>query len=267
MKRWLCGLLACLMLLGTALADDVCYIANVAGEQGVSTGCSYLTMKVPVEEEALVTLTITGENGKTVYSRDFGLCAGSFRTEDIYLGLKGSRSVYNVTLQVGDKIYVFPVERVASRISGSAACTAGYPLSEMTGAKNWRMAMLLPVTDGTVTVPVYAAGAYEVGSAFLTVADGTLTVSVTMDGAADGSVDSAKIYVAANADEAAQLGKNKFSGATGKLDKAIPLGDAEIIAVYVKMEVTFDPSGAAAVSVEPLADQEALWLQMMEPNG
>ena len=69
-----------------------------------------------------------------------------------------------------------------------------------------------------------------------------------------------KVYVAANADEAAQLGKSKFSGFKGKLDKAIPLGDAEIIAVYVKMEVTFDPSGAAAVSVEPLADQEALRL-------
>lgn len=267
MKRWLCTLLACLMLMATALAEDVCYIANVADERGVTTGCSYLTLKVPVEEEAAVTLTITGENGKTVYSRDFGLCAGPFRTEDIYLGLKGSRTVYDVTLQVGDEVYAFPVERVASRISGSAACTAGYPLSEMTGAKNWRMATLLPVSDGTVTVPVYATGAYEVGSASLTIAGGTLTVSVTMDSAADGSIDSAKVYVAANADEAAQLGKSKFSGVTGKLDKAIPLGEAEIIAVYVKMEVTFDPSGAAAVSVEPLADQEALWLQMMEPNG
>lgn len=267
MKRWLCVLLMCLMLMSGALAEDVCYIADVANEQGVTTGCSYLTLKVPVEDEAPVTLTIAGENGNTVYSRDFGLCAGPFRTEDIYLGLKGDHTVYNVTLQVGDKVYTFPVERVAGRISGSAACTAGYPLSEMTGAKNWRMATLLPVTDGVVTVPVYAAGAYEVGSATFTIADGALTVSVTMDGAADGSVDSARVYVAANADEAAQLGRNKFAGLTGKLDRAIALGDAEIIAVYVKLAVTFDPSGATAVSVEPMENQEALWLQMMAPNG
>ena len=267
MKRWLCVLLAMMMLLGTALAEDVCYVADVADESGLSTGCSYLRLKVPVEDEAPVLLTITGDNGRMVYSRDFGLCAGSFRTEDIYLALKGASTVYYVTLQVGDATYAFPVERVTSRISGGAACTAGYPLANMTGQDGWRTATLLQVIDGTVIVPVCAVGAYEVGSAAFTVAEGKLTVSVTMDDASDGAVDSAKVYVATTAEEAAQLGRNKFAGLTGKLDKAIPLGEAEIIAVYVKLAVSFDPGSAAAVSAEPMEDQEALWLQMMEPVG
>ena len=77
-----------------------------------------------------------------------------------------------VTLQVGDATYAFPVERVVGRLSGAAGCTAGYPLSELSGVDGWRTATLLRVKNGTTTVPVQASGAYEVGEATFKISGG-----------------------------------------------------------------------------------------------
>ena len=248
-KVWILGLLAVLLLGGCGKpAPD-------------SSDLDYSRLIVPA-----VDLTITDERGRTVYSRDFGVRCDAFRTEDIYLKLDGAQTVYHVTLQVGGKVYAFPVERVAGRAT-TLACTVGYPLKQLTGADNWRSATILPVQEGCVTVPVHGAGAYEVGSAAITIQEGKLTVTVTLDKSIDGSVDSAKVYVATTADQAARLDKKKFDGLTGKLDKAIPLGDAEIIAVYVQLSVTFDPNHAAPSPEVLLEGQEELWLQMMEPVG
>ena len=266
MKRWLlalltaCALLAC----GAAAAEDVCFISDVAGSSGVTTGSSYLQLRVPVEEEAQVLLTIAGENDRLVYQRDFGLCAGPFRTEEIYLKLQGASTVYHITLQVGETVYAFPVERVAGRLNGSAACTAGLPLSELSGADGWRMATILPVQDGETTVPVVAGGAYTVGTATFRMQAGKLTVTVALSDAVDGVVDSGKIFVATDATVAAQLGRSKFPGLTGKLNKPIDLGDAAYVAVYVNMMVSFDPSGAAAAPSQTDANQQAWWLKLVD---
>lgn len=261
MKRF-CLLLACLLLVcSTALASDVCQITDLNGS--VSTDCSYVRLKVPVDGEAQVTLTIAGPGGNTVYQRDFGVRTESFRTEDIYLKLRGDQTTYQVTLQVGDATYAFPVERVVGRLSGAAGCTAGYPLSELSGVDGWRTATLLRVKNGTTTVPVQASGAYDVGEATFKISGGQLTVSVALDDGVNGRIESAKVYVATNALTAGQLGRSKFGGAIGKLNKPIDLNGADYAAVYVKLTLAFDPAGASRDPVTLLDGQDALWQTML----
>lgn len=262
MKR-LCILLSCLLLLcGAALADDVCTITDL--QHGATTDCSYIRLKVPAENEGQVLLTITDPSGNTVYQRDFGLRSEPFRTEDIYLKLSGGRTVYQVRLQVGGTTYAFPVERIPGKLTGAAACTAGYPLADLSGAEGWRTATLLQVKDGSVTVPVHASGAYTVGTATFRISGGQLTVTVKLDQGVGGKVESAKVYVATNALTARQLGKNQFSGTTGSLDKPIDLHGATYAAVYVKLTLSFDPAGAAASPAVVLDGQQRLWDAMQQ---
>ena len=269
MKRWFLALMAVCMLLvcSSALAEDVCFISDVTRETGVTTGCSYLRLRVPVEEEAQVLLTITGKNGRTVYQRDFGLCSGPFRTEDIYLKLQGASTVYDVALQVGEKLYTFPVERVTGHLTGTAGCTMGVLLREITGQSGWRMATVLLNRDGETTVPVVAGGAYTVGRATFLVAQGKLTVTVELDEAVDGSVDNAKVFVATDMTAASRLGKNKFTGLTGKLNKSIDLGSAPWAAVYVNLSLSFDPNGASAAPEAIDEAQQELWLQLQDDGA
>lgn len=265
MKR-LCVLVICLLLLcGAALADDVCTISDL--QSGVTTDSSYIRLKVPVNDEGQVLLTITGPDGGTVYQRDYGVRSESFRTEDIYLRLSGSQTVYQVTLQAGGAVYSFPVERIPGKLSGAAACTAGYPLSDMSGVEGWRTATLLRVKDGSVTVPVHASGTYEVGTATFRISGGQLTVTVDLDKGVSGKVESSKVYVATSALTARQLGRNQFNGVIGSLGKPIDLHGAAYAAVYVKLTLSFDPAGAASAPATVLDGQPDLWDAMQQETA
>lgn len=267
MKRRLFPLLTMLLLLLTvrALADDVYSIADPA-TGGVTTECSYINMDIPVPGEAAVVLTIYGPDGQCVYQRDYGLCPSSFRTEDIYLRLDGSQTVYQVNLAVGETVYAFPVTRITGRLTGNAACTVGYPLSSLSGADTWRTATLIDVgalEGASITVPIHASDAYTLGSATLSVSGGCLTVSAWVDGGIDGSIDSATVYVATNALTAQALGTRRFTGLTGGLDSPIDLSGATYAAVYVKMTVSFDPTGVPGSPDTYLHGQDDLWQHML----
>lgn len=266
MKRFLCALLAAMMTFALlpACADDTCVVD--AASAGVTTDRSYVSVACPVEAEAQVVLTINGPDGACVYQRDYGVCSASFRTEDIYLKLQGSETVYQATLAVGDSCYDFTITRVMGRLTDNAACTVGYPLASITGADTWRTATLLDLRaldGGSVTVPIHASGAYTLGSATLSVSGGCLTVSAAVDSAIDGSIDSATVYVATNALNAQQLGTKRFTGLTGGLNSPIDLGGALYAAVYVKMSVSFDPTGVPGSPNTVLNGQDTLWQTML----
>ena len=230
---------------------------------------SYLRVTCPMEEEAAVTLSIAGENGKLVYQRDYGVCGGKFRSEDIYLRLEGSETTYQVTLWVGDEGYSFPLRRVMPRLTGNAACSAGYPLGEISGTDTWKTVTILDVAQVSrrpITVALNASDAYEIGSVTFTVEDGRLTVSAKLEDGVDGSIDKANVYVATTALEAEKLGKKKFPGATAKLDEAVELWGTPYAAVYVNLTVSFDPTGvpsAAPLDREEAENQRLLWERML----
>ena len=96
MKRLLILLVTMLLCIAPAYAAEDVFTVNaqdvpenawnessIAGN--LSSDRSYLRVTCPVEGEAAVNLSITDDSGSLVYQRDYGVCSGTFRSEDIYL--------------------------------------------------------------------------------------------------------------------------------------------------------------------------------------
>ncbi|MBE5804346.1 MAG: hypothetical protein E7316_07530 [Clostridiales bacterium] len=280
--RRLPGLILTLMMLlciaPAHAAEDVftVNVQNITGdawsesfiESSLTSDRSYLQVTCPLEGDAAVTLSVTDAMGSPVYQRDYGVCSGKFRSEDIFLRLSGSQTTYHVTLWVGDAGYSFPLRRVMPKLVGNAACSAGYPLASLTGSGSWKTATLLDVAGVSLrplTVPLYASGAYEIGTVTFAVEGGCLTVSAHLDEGVHGSIDQSSIQVATTALEAETLGKKSFSGAAVGLDRPVDLQGTPYAAVYVNLTVSFDPSGAApmpATDSDMQQEQQFLWNKM-----
>ncbi len=250
-----------------ALAEDVFTVSNAnAAAAEVTVDRSYLRVTCPLDGEVNVVLTVSGPNG-VVYQRNYGLCSGEFRSEDVYLPLEGGETLYQVSLDAGGAVSGFTARRVVGRLRDQGGCSAGYPLSTLSGANTWRTATLLDIASlegGSLTVPLNAAnGAYCLGTVTFSVSGGSVTVSTNLDSGVDGSVDGGTVYVATNALTAQTLGKKSFSGTKGKLNKAISLNGASYAAVYVKLTLSFDPATAPACVETTLSDQDALWQTML----
>ena len=236
---------------------------------------SYLRVTCSLPGDAHVTLSIADEYGGLVYQRDHGVCSGKFRSEEIYLRLNASETTYYVTLWVNDESYSFPLRRVMPRLTGNAACSVGYPLTGLTGRDTWKSATILDVAaleGNSLTVPLHASGAYEIGTVTFCVEDGMLTVSAQLDPAVNGSIDKSAVYTATTALEAQALGEKNFFGSVSKLNKPIDLLDATYAAVYVNLTVSFDPANAPASPEVVLKHQDQLWERMLtetanEANG
>lgn len=277
MKRVLIFLATLLLCIAPAYATEDVFTVNVDAlpedawnESSIAASLtsdrSYLRVTCPVEGEADVTLSIADESGSLVYQRDYGLCSGKFRSEDIYLRLTASQTTYQVTLWVGDAGYSFPLRRVMPRLIGNAACSVGFPLGSITGAESWKTVTLLDVNalEGqSLTVALHASDAYEIGTATFTVEGGCLTVSARLNEGVDGSIDQSTVQVATTALEAEKLGKKNFPGASVKLDKAVDLQGTPYAAVYVNLTVSFDPAGLSASPETELEGQAGLW-QLMQ---
>lgn len=268
-------LLALALLLSTAAAaaqEDV-FIVNAPDvaenawdeSNALTSDRSYLRVTCPVEGEANVTLSVADEAGSLVYQRDYGLCSGTFRSEDIFLRLTGSSTVYQVSLWVGDVGYAFPIQRVMPRLIANAVCSVGLPLQELTGSSNWKSATLLDVDalEGkTLTVALHASNAYCIGSASFAVDHGCLTVSVRLEEGADATIERASVQVASTALEAQTLGLKSFSGQTAQLGQPIDLQSSPYAAVYLSLTVSFDPTSLPESPEIELDGQRNLWQHM-----
>ena len=87
-----------------------------------------------------------------------------------------------------------------------------------------------------------------------------MTVSAAL--LADGVIDKANVYVAADALTARTLGTNRFGGLKTRLNREIDLGDAPYAAVMVQLTVTYDP--ATALAYEPAREEREALEQMLE---
>jgi len=269
MKRMVL-LLLLLLLMGLslpALADDVMQV-SVPVSGTVTSDCSYLRLTCQLNGEQAVMVTVADASGNLHYQRSYGLCSGSFCSEELYLKLSGAQTVYQVTLQAGDTVYSFPVKRVMPRLKNNEACSVGYPLSRLAGSSSWKSVTLLDVRameGDSLTVPLHASGAYTLGTVTFKVSGGKLKVTAALDSAIDGSIDKSTIYVATDALAAQKLGTSRFDGRKGKLNESIDLGDTPYAAVLVVLTVSFDPSGVPGSPRTELNGQEALW-QLMQTH-
>ena len=262
--RLLLSLLLLTLLAAPALAEDVCVVKDASSAGHVSTDCSYLRVMCPLAGETPVTLTIRDGWGYVIYQRDYGMCRGSFRSEDVYLRLDGASATYAVTLSCGDAAYQFRVTREAPRLTDSGVSAHGVALADLTGKRSNKFAVLIDVyalEGSTLTVPLVSQGV-QLGYANLTVRNGELTVSATLT--VDGVIDKGSVYVARDAVSAATLGTNRFTGTKAKLNRAVDLGRTPYAAVLVQLTVTYDAATAQAWQEDPwyLQEQYDLWDMM-----
>lgn len=267
MKR-LMALLVMLTLLAAAvpaMADDVLTVTDVDGANHPSDQ-PYLRITCPVADDSNVTVTVAEEGGSVTYQRDYGVCSGTFRSEDIYLRLNGEETVYNITVTAGAETHTFQVTRTMPYLRENAACSVGYPLSELSGSGGWKSVTMLDVAaleGDAMTVSLHASGAYTLGSVTFAVNSGMLTVSAELTDGMDGTIDRGMVYVATDPIQAQSLGDRHFDGLTGRLEEAINLQGADYAAVYVKLTVSFDPSSVPSSPETVLDGQAELW-QMMQ---
>ena len=269
MKRILLMFLALACLIFPALAEDVKNV-DVSTATSVSMDESYLRLTCPLSGETQVTVSVTDAWGNLQYQRDYGLCSGTFRSEDIYLRLDGSETTYQVKVQEGGATHSVTVNRVMPRLTGNAACAVGYPLSRLNGSSSWQSVTLLDVNaleGSSTTMALHASDAYNLGTVTFEVSGGKLKVTASIDSGIDGSIDSAKVYVATNALQAQQLGGRNFTGLTARLDERVDLGGTPYVAVLVNLTVSFDPSGAPSSPTTWLDGQEELWVLMQQTTA
>ncbi|MBQ2953788.1 MAG: hypothetical protein IJE07_09580 [Clostridia bacterium] len=258
-------LLVMVLLAAPALAEDVCVVKNAATASSLSTDCSYLRVRCPLDGSVPVTLTIRDSWGYLLYQRDYGLCSGEFCSEDVYLRLDGSSVTYTVSLSCGSDAYQFRVTRTAPRLTDTGVTANGMPLSEITGRRDNKAAVLMDVyalEGSTLTVPLTSNG-MQLGYANLTVEDGQLTVSAVLT--VDGTIEKATVYVARDAVTAATLGTNRFTGTKAKLNRAIDLHGSPYAAVVVQLTVSYDETTAQPFQEDShfLKEQRELWEMMM----
>ena len=261
-RFWLL-LTALLLLCGCALAEDVCTIDLDKAPGTVSTTLDYIRVTCTPAETGRVSVTVTAPDGGVCYSRDYGEQSGSFRSESICLRGGSTAVTYQVRVDAGTQTFSVQVEKRLPRMKGAAGCAAGYPLSAIGAGSGWEALTLLEVpASGTssVTVPLCAGGSHAVGTAVFTVSPDSVLVRTAP--AAGASIDSCTVLVASTAAQAMRITQNDSGCAAGRTDSAISFGGADCIAVYLRLQVSYDPNTAEAISSLTLSGQRELWSRM-----
>lgn len=261
-RRLLAFLLMLLLCAGSsALAEDVYTVDNAAAISSCTIDCGYLRVRCPLEGEQHVTMTVHDAWGGLCYQRDYGLCSGTFRSEDVYLRLDGASSRYTVTVQAGSDAHCFTVTRQQPRLTDTGVSALGLSVEELTGKRSNKYAVIIDVDSlegSTLSVPLVSSGA-QVGYASFTVQRGELTVSAVLT--VDGTIDKSNVYIARDAVTARTLGTSGFTGQKARLNRAIDLSSTPYAAVLLQLTVSYDEASAAPLQTDRLylQQQDELW--------
>lgn len=258
-------LLCALLLAAPAFAEDVCVVQDASSASAITTGSSYLRVRCPLNGAQPVTMTVRDAWGYLLYQRNYGLCNGSFCSEDVYLHLEGSRSDYTVTIDAGSASYSFRVTREQPRLTDSGVYAAGIPLSQISGSRSYKQAVIIDadaLEGSTLTVPLVSGG-MEVGYANFSVRGGALNVSAMLT--VDGTIEKSTVYVARDAVTAQTLGTNHFIGDRTKLNRSIDLRGTPYAAVVLQLTISYDAGSAVYWNADPyLTDMQVQLWQLMQ---
>lgn len=270
MKNILLLALALLCLTFPALAEDVCIIDNAAEATACTTDRSYLRVICPLEGEMDVTMSVYDEWGLLLSQRDYGLCSGRFRSQDVYLPLRDGAATYSVVVTAGDAEYRFRVTREQPRLTDSGVYALGLPLSELNGRSANKYAVILDadlLEGGTYTAPLVSGG-MQLGTASYTIRGGELTVDAALT--VDGEILKSNVYIAHDAVTAQTLGSSHFTGRKTKLGRITDLAGTPYVAVMVQLTVAYDEATAWPAEADSafFRSQRELWrlMQMMTAN-
>lgn len=255
-------LLALLMCAAVpALADDVCVVKDASAAGSITTDCSYLRVSCPLDGDASVTMSVRDEWGYLLYQRDYGVCSGSFRSEDVYLRLDGDAATYTVTIEAGSDVHQFSVTRKMPRLTDSGVYAHGLSLAEISGGRANKFAVIVDVDaleGSTLSVPLVSGG-MQLGYANISVDGGAVSVSAMLT--VDGKIEKANVYVAHDAVTAKTLGTSRFTGVKTKLNRDVDLNGTPYAAVMVQLTVSYDAATAQAWQEDGyyLDTQAELW--------
>ena len=262
---WL-ALLMLLLAAFPALAEDV-YCADASQGGSVTSDKGYLSVTCPLDADSRVTMTSRDEWGAMVYQRDYGVCSGTFSSEDVYLPQMGAQTSYTVTLSTENSENSFTVVRVAPRLTDSNVTTAGLPLSDISGVSSPQKAILLDLDTLNNQVPLVVpmvSGDVQLGCVTFTVRNGQLSVSAELT--VDGTIDRASVYVAKSALSAQTLGTRRFDGKKVGLNKKVNVDGLSYAAVLVQLTVSYDQDTATPLMPDEafVQEQTDLWDAMQE---
>ena len=122
--------------------------------------------------------------------------------------------------------------------------------------------MLVPATEGSLTFPLVANDAWQVGTVVCRGESGQLQVRTEM---ADGVTGTdPRIEVALNAREIAGLTDGGSGICCVSPGEAVDLGNAGVVAVWIGMSVSFDPARCGNAPDTYPEDQALLWRRMQD---
>lgn len=268
MKKLLALLLMMTLLCPAALADEqLCMLDLAALPDSLSTTSSYISAVCALSESTQISIAIYDAWGSLTYQRNYGMCSGQFRSEDIYLRLNGGATSYRLQAMLGNEVRETMITRSLPRLENNIACTSGYPLTKVNGRDTRLSVTLLDVnalSAAPVTVPVQASSLYELGTVTFSLQDGFLYADAALDPNLNAVISDSAVFVASTSVSAANLDSSRFHGIQGMLNSMIDLQGAECVAVLVRLSVSFDPASALPDMETELPGQEDLWLRLMQ---
>ncbi len=261
-------LLLILLTLTAALAEDVCTV-DASQATAVTSDQGYLRVTCTLETTGSVTLAVSDEWGGMLYQRGYGECSGAFSSEDIYLPLNGTQTMYQVTLTTPDGAYTLQVQRVKPRMTDTNVTSAGLPLSDISGASSPREAYVLDLSamgQQPVIVPM-VSGDLQLGYVTFKLSKGQLTVSAELT--AEGEIQHATVYIAGTAESAMSLGTSRFDGKKVRLGKATDVTGMKYAVVLVQLTVSYDQSTATPLWLDQsfTQKQQSVWDTMQQETA
>ena len=263
MKKWLAflTLAICLFICSFSLADDVLRI-RIDSVAYVETEKSYLSIQCELPEEADVMISVTDSSDRLVYQHNYGVCSGLFTSEDIYLKIEDISTDYTIRLTGGTNSYDLVVRRKIQRLKDNTACSVGYPLSSLNGRSSWQSGTFLSknaLAGAPVTVPLHASGNTTLGSVTFSLSGDHLITSINPDPSADFEMTGSSICIASTQEEIQSLGTQGFHGTSGSVGSSISWPASDIIAVFVRLTVSYNPASLPASPQISMSGQESLY--------
>ena len=255
----LAAVLLAAVLTPAAMADDMAVIdAATAGTVVIAE--PYFS--VSCLAEGTVTMSVSDDHGALCYERMATGEDGLFVSDAVYLPVQEGNTAYTVVIASAAGTWSFRVVRTLGYQHGLHACAGTYPFAAAAGRPSDERIMLVPVRDGIRVFPLVAGSVWQVGTVTCTVQDGALTASVRFAEGVTG--DEPRVEVALRAREIAGLtdaGPGILRAADGE---SVDLGNAGAVAVWVGVNVSFDPAVCLNAPAEGPEDQELLWRRMVE---
>lgn len=260
MKFLLSLMMAMLLIPSPSRGEDVTVITNPESQEEYTISTSYIQLEMDLTNATQVILTVSDDQGEVIHQQHYGTQEYFFQSDEVYLPVEGAAADYGVEVSTPEDTRTIRIHRTVGKLQDNRAVSVGLPLSTLTGENTWKSATLLDATsDTTVIMPLHASNQYQVGDACFTLSGGQLTVTVSFLPELNETVRKTKVQVATTALEAQSLGTKSFRGQAGKLSDVFPLGDAQVVAVYLELTLDYFPNSALPAPQASQPGQEALW--------